>query len=213
MDTVPVFLRGMPHSIIIVEQTHHGKFNRGALLNAGVALATSKNVPFSSVCFHDVDLIPAPEMRPAYERSASSNVHLARCWKRYDSSSYLGGALSLTRKTVETINGFPNRFWGWGGEDDEVRRRLAHHRISVEPCEDGSYTDLEDMTLEQKLVCLRVDKRLKCTDKWETRDAYAAARARGEPDDGLREVAFRVRGYRVHPGGVVHVLVELENPK
>ena len=212
LETMPGFLEGMRYFIVVVEQTPGGKFNRGGLLNAGVAFAASKGIPFSGVCFHDVDLIPDFKMRTAYERSASVNVHLARCWKRYDSSSYLGGALALTRTTVETINGFPNMFWGWGGEVDEVRRRLAHHRIPVEACEDGAYTDLENMSLEQKLEYLRANKRLKCSDKWEVRDGYIAARARGEAVEGLRQIAFRIRGTREITPMVVRLLVELQGP-
>ena len=29
------------------------------------------------------------------------------------------------------INGNPNRFYGWGGEDSALRARLDHHKISV----------------------------------------------------------------------------------
>ena len=30
----------------------------------------------------------------------------------------------MTTDQFSKINGFSNRFWGWGGEDDDIRRRI-----------------------------------------------------------------------------------------
>jgi len=36
-----------------------------------------------------------------------------------------GGAGSFSREHFELINGFSNKFWGWGGEDDDLYNRLC----------------------------------------------------------------------------------------
>lgn len=33
--------------------------------------------------------------------------------------------MAFNRKDFEAINGFPNTFWGWGGEDDEMYSRIV----------------------------------------------------------------------------------------
>ena len=35
-----------------------------------------------------------------------------------------GGAIGLTRGQMWRINGFPNNFLGWGGEDDVIHLRI-----------------------------------------------------------------------------------------
>jgi hypothetical protein len=36
---------------------------------------------------------------------------------------YIGGITSFSESQFKQINGFPNNFWGWGGEDDELYKR------------------------------------------------------------------------------------------
>ncbi len=38
-------------------------------------------------------------------------------------SEYFGGAIMMTPEHIEAANGFPNRFYGWGGEDDDIYAR------------------------------------------------------------------------------------------
>lgn len=46
-------------------------------------------------------------------------------YHRYnDSRTYIGGAVSFSEDDFKKINGFPNNFWGWGGEDDELSERI-----------------------------------------------------------------------------------------
>ena len=37
-----------------------------------------------------------------------------------------GGAGSFTKQHFELINGFSNKFWGWGGEDDDLYNRYIY---------------------------------------------------------------------------------------
>ena len=38
-----------------------------------------------------------------------------------------GAATAFTGKQFENVHGFSNRFFGWGGEDDDMTRRLARN--------------------------------------------------------------------------------------
>ena len=38
-----------------------------------------------------------------------------------------GGVSQVTGKKFEFVNGYSNRFWGWGGEDDDMKRRLVDY--------------------------------------------------------------------------------------
>jgi predicted glycosyltransferase involved in capsule biosynthesis len=39
-------------------------------------------------------------------------------------NKYFGGVVSFSSSDYKRINGYPNTFWGWGGEDDEMQKRL-----------------------------------------------------------------------------------------
>ena len=38
-------------------------------------------------------------------------------------SGYVGGVISFPPLSYEKINGFSNMYFGWGGEDDDLRYR------------------------------------------------------------------------------------------
>ena len=125
---------GQHFRIYIIEQSNDGrKFNRGKLLNVGYDIAKSHNCKI--FIFHDVDLLPSENLIEDYtkEPSVESPVHIARLWPRYTNNmNYFGGIVSFTRNQFERINGFPNNFWGWGGEDDEMKKRIDEVRLLIE---------------------------------------------------------------------------------
>lgn len=40
-------------------------------------------------------------------------------------AGYFGGVSGLSKKQFLKINGFPNEYWGWGGEDDDIYNRYC----------------------------------------------------------------------------------------
>jgi predicted glycosyltransferase involved in capsule biosynthesis len=118
-------LSNQPFVIYIVEQSDDGrKFNRGQLLNIGFDVACKDMCDI--FVFHDVDLIPSDDLLSAYTTLplGSNLMHIAKVWDRYNSDAkYFGGIMAFSKEQFQRINGFPNNFWGWGGEDNELYLR------------------------------------------------------------------------------------------
>ncbi|KAK1932561.1 Beta-1 [Phytophthora citrophthora] len=150
--------------IFILEQSLDGrKFNRGKLLNAGFDMARDD---YDVYIFHDVDLLPGEELGEHYTTvPLLGPMHIARMWGRYsESDNYFGGIVAFTRQQFIKVNGFPNNFWGWGGEDNELYSRVVRKKLSVQTPASGTIQDLEELSLEDKLTVLRTGK-WKCTVK------------------------------------------------
>lgn len=139
------------------------KFNRGALINAGVSIVTS--LPqFTNLIIHDVDLLPEdlPTLVSSYVNQPQQPNHLAGYnWTRYKQLSgtpYFGGALKVSPADFIATGGYPNHHWGWGKEDLVFKKRLVSQRAHIDTSI-GHYTDLEDIsTLVGKMQDLRKHK-------------------------------------------------------
>eukprot|EP00532_Pseudo-nitzschia_australis_P017523 CAMPEP_0168269784 /NCGR_PEP_ID=MMETSP0141_2-20121125/14529_1 /TAXON_ID=44445 /ORGANISM="Pseudo-nitzschia australis, Strain 10249 10 AB" /LENGTH=332 /DNA_ID=CAMNT_0008210487 /DNA_START=547 /DNA_END=1547 /DNA_ORIENTATION=+ len=188
--------------IYIVEQSDDGrKFNRGKLLNIGFDVAPqkhkSKNGQKHDVfIFHDVDLLPSKQLNEAYSKFPTVPHHIARCWDRYSNNpKYFGGIVSFSSSDYKRINGYPNTFWGWGGEDDELQLRCNALGIKwdfprMSPSKNGTppITDLEDMTLQQKLKFLKSHREWKCMVKWEALEEHE----KNWKTNGLVDLQYKV---------------------
>ncbi|RNA18861.1 beta-1-4-N-acetylgalactosaminyltransferase bre-4 [Brachionus plicatilis] len=110
-------------------------FNKGRLYNAAYKYILSKYSKSRIKCliFHDVDLLPesefnfyecdhwgdAPRHLSFFIRSENSENQKGR--EEYEKNPYemlVGGVLLIKPHVFELINGFSNRYWNWGGEDD-----------------------------------------------------------------------------------------------
>ena len=166
------------YRVVVVEQSDDGrKFNRGQLLNVGYLLARAAGC--DAFVFHDVDLLPSVELGAAYATVPREDrpCHIARVWDRYSGNpDYFGGIANWTGPDFERINGFPNNYWGWGGEDDEMMRRsktVFGDGFAMDAPEAGSIEDLEAMGIAEKVEFLRQHKDWKCNVRWELRDEHA----------------------------------------
>jgi hypothetical protein len=149
------FLAGETYKIFVVEQSQDGlKFNRGQLLNIGYELASKDG--YNNFVFHDVDLLPSPELKKYYTHIPKDEpIHIAAAWDRYNKNpDYFGGIVAFNGDMFKKINGYPNNFWGWGGEDDELYKRTKKF-FDIKKVHEGSIKDLEELSLQQKLDYLR----------------------------------------------------------
>ena len=149
------YLKGYNFEIFTVEQSNDGrKFNRGQLLNIGFEYAIMYGC--TNFIFHDVDLLPSEELKEYYINPPTKEpIHIAAVWDRYNGNpKYFGGIVAFNKEMFERINGYPNDFWGWGGEDDELYKRTRKF-YDIQKVKKGSIKDLENLNLQEKLDYLR----------------------------------------------------------
>lgn len=105
------------HVYIIEQSNDERKFNRGKLLNIGFDLARKSKRGHDVFIFHDVDLLPQDDLGEWYAKFPRTPLHIARVWERYSNNpKYFGGVVCFSSADYKRINGYPNTFWGWGGE-------------------------------------------------------------------------------------------------
>lgn len=122
----------LDYGVYVINQAGESMFNRAKLLNVGFKEAL-KDYDYNCFVFSDVDLIPMNDHN-AY-RCFSQPRHISVAMDKFGFSlpyvQYFGGVSALSKEQFLTINGFPNNYWGWGGEDDDIFNRLAFKGMSV----------------------------------------------------------------------------------
>ncbi|XP_073436607.1 beta-1,4-galactosyltransferase 5 isoform X2 [Dendrobates tinctorius] len=116
----------------VIEQTGNQQFNRAMLFNIGF-LEAMKDLEWDCLIFHDVDHIPENDRN--YYGCQNMPRHFAAKLDKYmyllPYSEFFGGVSGLTVEQFRNINGFPNAFWGWGGEDDDLWNRVQNAGYTV----------------------------------------------------------------------------------
>ncbi|RNA09692.1 Beta-1-4-N-acetylgalactosaminyltransferase bre-4 [Brachionus plicatilis] len=132
----------LKYTIFVVEQVNSDKFNKGKVNNAAfieIIQKSTKNFTLASdfecVVYHDVDLLPTsflnfytcPEKRPK---------HLSIIVGKSDYRIYypilVGGVIFFRIENYVQVNGYSNRFWGWGAEDDDMFYRLRSTHLGFD---------------------------------------------------------------------------------
>ena len=134
--------------ILLVEQDDDLPFNRGGLLNTGF-LAIADRVDY--VCFHDVDYLPL-WADYSYAEAPTRIIWWGMHWRpiRVKGSSLrteaprtgLGAVTLFTTHAFRAVNGFSNKFFGWGFEDKDLAARSSLHSLSIEQ-RDGTFIPLD----------------------------------------------------------------------
>ena len=47
-------------------------------------------------------------------------------------SEIFGGASAMTPSQFKLVNGFSNQYWGWGGEDDDMYKRIDKSKLKIQ---------------------------------------------------------------------------------
>ena len=130
-------------SLIVVEQSQDGeKFNRGKLLNIGFEIARERGCQYH--IFHDVDLLPSPLLLGYYAHYPKVPLHIAAVWEKYQNLGlFFGGVCSFNTQQFEQLDGYPNEFWGWGGEDEVLYHRITDYGLPILIPQSGSFSEME----------------------------------------------------------------------
>ena len=176
--------------IYIIEQSDDGElFNIGKLKNIGFDIANKKNNhmkdgkdgkdkrDFDHFIFTDIDVLPNYDLMKYLLITPQEPISLAIRGTRYENKDkqtkkvFLGALLSFSKKNFEDINGYPNNFWGWGGEDDSLidRIRAVGHKNICYP-KVGSVIDIEEDAMMKTInISVKVKNAKKDSEKYEKR--------------------------------------------
>uniref|UniRef100_V9KXS1 Beta-1,4-galactosyltransferase n=1 Tax=Callorhinchus milii TaxID=7868 RepID=V9KXS1_CALMI len=138
------------YRIYIIHQAGNGTFNRAKLLNVGVKEAL-RDEQWDCLVLHDVDLLPENDHN-LYTCDPHHPKHLSVAMNKFNYrlpyNNYFGGVCALTPDQYLRMNGFPNEYWGWGGEDDDIsaRVRLTGMTISRPPVSVGHYKMIKHLS-------------------------------------------------------------------
>lgn len=119
------------YHLIIVEQDDAKDFNRGKLLNVGFLKA--QEIGCDYVVFHDVDMLP---FKVNYNYS-NKVLHLANNFVSKEKEfgihfdTYFGGVTMFPVEIFQHINGYSNKYWGWGFEDDDLFYRCITKGVDM----------------------------------------------------------------------------------
>ncbi|XP_053561824.1 beta-1,4-galactosyltransferase 4 [Bombina bombina] len=122
----------LDYGIYLIHQAGNAKFNRAKLLNVGYMEAL-KEEKWDCFIFHDVDLVPENDFNLYLCDSEPKHLVVGRNVTGYRLlyKGYFGGVTALTTDQVAKVNGYSNNYWGWGGEDDDLRVRVTLQNMKV----------------------------------------------------------------------------------
>ncbi|XP_048240028.1 beta-1,4-N-acetylgalactosaminyltransferase bre-4-like [Haliotis rufescens] len=122
----------LDYGIFVVEPVSDVKFNRAMLFNIGYAEAIKQH-NYTCFIFHDVDLIPEDD-RNLYtcpEMPRHMSVAIDKLKYKLPYTQIFGGVSALTQEQFIQVNGFSNKYFGWGGEDDDMFNRIHSENFNI----------------------------------------------------------------------------------
>lgn len=155
---------GQFHIYVVEQSDDSRKFNIGKLKNVGFVIARRDG--YGTFVLSDVDMIPDCKLLPWYRRYPDRPIHLAARGTRYTREmskkfkggrTFLGAVAAFNAVDFTMANGYPNDYWGWGGDDDELLQRLHDVGLEVQIPLEGAVLDLEMMRVKEKMKLLKAE--------------------------------------------------------
>uniref|UniRef100_A0A3Q1GR56 Beta-1,4-galactosyltransferase n=1 Tax=Acanthochromis polyacanthus TaxID=80966 RepID=A0A3Q1GR56_9TELE len=129
----PMLMRQqLDYGVYVINQDGVGVFNRAKLMNVGYVEAL-KQYDYDCFVFSDVDLVPLDDRNiyKCFDNPRHLSVAIDKHNFHLPYRTYYGGVSSLFKDQFLKINGFPNNYWGWGGEDDDIYKRIVFRGMSI----------------------------------------------------------------------------------
>lgn len=113
--------------IIVVEQADNAPFNRAKLLNVGFL---EYHVDY--YIFHDVDMLPTKADYSYPENPTHIATQCSQFRYKMPFPDYFGGVTLFSHHHFAGCGGYSNKFWSWGGEDDEMRNHVKSCGLTID---------------------------------------------------------------------------------
>jgi len=137
----------LDYKIYVIEQAIGKPFNRGLLANIGFCVDNGKS---NYICVHDVDLLPI-ESNYKYQKSPTQLCHYID--NKIRATPHLGGVFIAPSDQFRSINGFSNKYWGWGEEDNDLDYRFIKNNIKLGLLKNGKYEHTKHPQADTKNIC------------------------------------------------------------
>lgn len=167
--------------ICVVEQFDDAPWNKGLLFNAAYK---EVGKDYDYLVLHDCDFIPSkrvdysPTVMPTLLSTECSQFGYGQCYP-----TFFGGVVGMTREHYLAANGFSNKFRGWGGEDDDIRRRLIYKGLTPGRREGNRFENF----VHPRLDVLGRDK-----NNVDYNHNLQVLQEQIDPDDGLNSAQYMV---------------------
>ncbi len=189
---------GVKHSISIIEQSNGAPFNAGKLKNVGFHLTEASH---DSFCFHDVDYLPIAAEYSNAKSPARLIWHGLRLEENY--IDFFGAVVLFNRDDFRRVNGYSNRYVGWGFEDIDLHLRCIAAGLTIER-RDGRFQSLPHKHRGASSDGRLAPETLRNRDLFNTSMAELK-RTRTIPDDGLSDLVFAVEAQTpIAPGATLY---------
>jgi hypothetical protein len=122
--------KNIKYTMYVMHQNNNKLFNKAALYNIGYKMACDDRIEFDYVIMHDIDMLVNNDYDYSYVNGAT---HLAGTVINYNldgdlvsngSIAFMGGITIIDRISYKNINGYSNKYEGWGFEDSSFRTRI-----------------------------------------------------------------------------------------
>lgn len=153
------------YDIIIVEQSEKYPFNIGKLKNIGYDyLKKNSSEKYHNYIFADIDTLPDSKLIDYFFKQTDSLNSLALYGTRYEnldlksSRPFVGALISSSSEIFEKLNGYPNNFYGWEGEDTNLLLRLSGINKPLYTNLQGRIIDIEETKGHKKNISEKINE-------------------------------------------------------
>ncbi|XP_038057515.1 beta-1,4-galactosyltransferase 6-like [Patiria miniata] len=190
---VPMLRRQqLEFGIFTVNQENDLTFNKAMLMN--IAFLESLNISqWDCFVFHDVDHVPLSDMNyygcanmPRHFLSGDSIWNYTLMYEQL-----FGGVTGFLESNLRKMNGFPNVYWGWGGEDDEIlmRAKKVHLNVAPRPTGGDRYMGFYKVIEHHHSSAQKIPERLDLLKNFSSR----------MDNDGLSNLRYPPPRLEIHP--------------
>jgi hypothetical protein len=152
------------YDIFVVEQSSKYPFNIGKLKNIGYNYSKKTGKTYSNYIFADIDSIPDSNLIKYFFMQTDSLNSLATFGTRYESLDsktsrpFVGALISTSSEIFEQLNGYPNNFYGWEGEDTNLLLRLNGIKKPLYVNASGKIIDIEEVEGYKKDIGVKISE-------------------------------------------------------